>query len=77
MGVGIEQLFDYLFEIDHKEIVVEEMRENDDRRTEKIQLRLSTKEKKILEELATIQHLDVSNFLRWLVFKKYTDELVK
>lgn len=72
-----EELFDYLFEIEHKEIECVDKQENDNRRTEKIQLRLSIKEKKILEELAAIQHLDVSNFLRWLVFKKFTDELVK
>lgn len=75
--MSIEQLFDYLFEIEHKEIDSKDKLQEDNRKTEKIQLRLTKKEKEILEKLATIQHLDVSNFLRWLVFKKFTDELVK
>lgn len=46
-------------------------------RDKRIQIRVSEEEKEIIEKLANINHLDTSNFIRWLIFKKYVDDFIK
>lgn len=46
-------------------------------RDQRIQIRVSEEEKEIIEKLSKINHLDTSNFIRWLVFKKYIDDFIK
>lgn len=46
-------------------------------RDQRIQIRVSEEEKEIIEKLSKINHLDTSNFIRWLIFKKYVDDFIK
>lgn len=46
-------------------------------RDQRIQIRVSEEEKEIIEKLAKINHLNTSNFIRWLIFKKYIDDFIK
>lgn len=46
-------------------------------RDQRIQIRVSEEEKEIIEKLARINHLNISNFVRWLIFKKYIDDFIK
>ena len=49
----------------------------DDVKLEYIQIRVTSKEKKVIQQLAKLQHLSVSSLVRWLVLSKYYNELLQ
>lgn len=46
-------------------------------RDQRIQIRVTKSEKEMIEKLAKIQYMDSSNFIRWLIFKRYIDDFIK
>ena len=49
----------------------------DSYRDKKIYVRVTSDEKTMIQNLAKIQHRDVSNFIRWLALSKYLDDFIK
>lgn len=49
----------------------------EDVKLEYIQIRVTSKEKKVIQQLAKLQHLSVSSLVRWLVLSKYYNELLQ
>lgn len=66
----LRELWEILFGTTKKEY-------SDGVRDQRIQIRVSEEEKEIIEKLSKINHLDTSNFIRWLIFKKYIDDFIK
>lgn len=46
-------------------------------RDQRLYIRVTEDEKEIIEKLAKCQCLDISNFVRWLIFGKYIDDFIK
>ena len=49
----------------------------DDSKLEYIQIRVTAREKRTIQQLAKLQHLSVSSLVRWLVLSKYYNELLQ
>lgn len=43
----------------------------------KIEIKVTVDEKEIIKSLARLQHMNVSEFIRYLALTKYTDEVLK
>ncbi|MEG0051204.1 MAG: DUF6290 family protein [Terrisporobacter sp.] len=46
-------------------------------RSKRIEWRVSEEEKELIKLMAKLQRMDVSEFLRYIIFNKYSDELLK
>ena len=83
----LKDLWDRLFEEDEEEKEFEDYEEHQEIikkkhysngiRDQRIQVRVTKSEKEMIEKLAKIQYMDSSNFIRWLIFKKYIDDFIK
>lgn len=49
----------------------------EDLKLEYIQIRVTSKEKKVIQQLAKLQHLSVSSLVRWLLLSKYYHDLLQ
>ncbi|MFR2067555.1 plasmid mobilization protein [Clostridium sp.] len=82
----LKELWDRLFEDDEEEEfedyeenqgIIKKKHYSNGIRDQRIQIRVTKSEKEMIEKLAKIQYMNSSNFIRWLIFKKYINDFIK
>lgn len=75
----LKELWDRLFEDEEyeEEVTIKKKHYSNGIRDQRIQIRVTKSEKEMIEKLAKIQYMDSSNFIRWLIFKRYIDDFIK
>lgn len=59
----------------YKNIV--ELKDNEELRIKKVEVKLTIEEKELLKKVAKLKHKTMSDFIRDLIFNKYLDEFIK
>ena len=49
----------------------------DENNKEKIEVRVTKEEKEIIKSLARLKHMNVSQFVRYVILNKYIEEIIK